>query len=200
MKYVLFLILLASINCFGQNYKTQIAEHRKKYIADFLEDKRSPLKQEDLQLLRFYDADSTFKVKANVQVISNAPAFVMPVFTGAGKDYVKYALLKMVINGKPVNLTVYRNVALSKLPEYSDYLFLPFTDETNGKETYAGGRYIDLREKDFKDNTVIIDFNKAYNPYCAYGGGYACPKPPDENHLLMAITAGEKQYAGEVKH
>jgi uncharacterized protein (DUF1684 family) len=198
--YLLALLFLTSLNCLAQDHKTQIAEFQKKYMADFLEDKNSPLKKDDLQHLRFYDADSSYKVVAKAQLIVNLPAFIMPVFNGNGQSYVKYALLKMVVKGKPVELTVYRNIALAKIPQYADYLFLPFTDETNGKDTYGGGRYIDLSEKDFKNNTVIIDFNKAYNPYCAFGSGYACPKPPEENQLNMPITAGEKLYAGKVVH
>ncbi len=194
------MLLLAGLKGFAQDYKAQIAGHRKQYMADFLEDKNSPLKKDDLQFLRFYDADSTYKVTAKAEFILNAPTFIMPVFVGNGSDYVKYALLKMVVKGKPIELTVYRSIALAKVAGLSDYLFLPFTDETNGKGTYGGGRYIDLREKDFKDNTVIIDFNKAYNPYCAFSAGYACPKPPGENQLPVAIEAGEKMYAGKPGH
>jgi hypothetical protein len=124
----------------------------------------------------------------------------MPTFTGTGSNYVKYAVLTLTLKGQPIELNVYKNTAFVKIPSLSDYLFLPFTDDTNGKETYSGGRYIDLREKDFKDNTVVIDFNKAYNPYCAFGGGFVCPKPPDENQLHIAVSAGEKLYAGMVKH
>ena len=78
--------------------------------------------------------------------------------------------------------------------QYKNYLFLPFTDATTGVETYESGRYIDLEINDIKDNLVIIDFNKAYNPYCAYTTGYNCPIPPAENDLHIAITAGEKAY------
>jgi uncharacterized protein (DUF1684 family) len=99
-----------------------------------------------------------------------------------------------------VALSVYRNTRLAKIPAYADYLFLPFTDETNGRETYGGGRYIDLREADFKNGSITIDFNKAYNPYCAFAGGYSCPKPPDENQLAIAIPAGEKKFAKETGH
>jgi len=200
MKYICIALLLMCLNGFAQDYKTQIAEHRKQYMADFLEDKSSPLKKDDLQFLRFYDADSTYRVKARAELASGTTPFIIPAFSGGGSNYVKYALLKMNVAGKPIELTVYRNVALSKMPAYADYLFLPFTDDTNGKETYSGGRYIDLREKDFAGNTVTIDFNKAYNPYCAFGGGYACPKPPDENQLHLAIKAGEKLYGKELKH
>ncbi|MFB9843023.1 DUF1684 domain-containing protein [Mucilaginibacter ginsenosidivorans] len=200
MKYLLGLLLLTSLNCFAQDYKDQITEYRKKYMDDFLTDQNSPLKKDDLQFLRFYDADSTYRVTAHEEILLNEPGFIMPVFSGRGREYVRYATLKFTLKGKSLQLTVYRNVNLAKIAEYKDYLFLPFTDDTNGSETYAGGRYIDLREGDFKGNTVVIDFNKAYNPYCAFSGGYACPKPPDENHLTIAIEAGEKQFAGEKKH
>jgi uncharacterized protein len=79
--------------------------------------------------------------------------------------------------------------------QYKNYLFLPFTDATTGIETYESGRYIDLQINDIKNNEVLIDFNKAYNPYCAYVSGvYNCPVPPKENHLIVAILAGEKIY------
>ena len=71
-----------------------------------------------------------------------------------------------------------------------DHLFLPFTDNTNGVETYGGGRYIDLKIP--AGNTINIDFNKAYNPYCAYSDKYSCPIPPPENHLDIEIKAGIK--------
>jgi len=188
------LLLIIGLNTFAQSYQEQIAAYRKSYKEDFLADKRSPLKQDDLQYLRFYNADSTYRVTAKAELINNAPGFIMPVFSGQGSEYLPYALLKFTLKGKPMQLTVYRSVGLSKIAAYKDYLFLPFTDDTNGKTTYAGGRYIDLREGDFKGQTVTIDFNKAYNPYCAFGSGYACPKPPDVNHLIFAVKAGEQNF------
>ena len=86
-----------------------------------------------------------------------------------------------------------RNIDLSKKPGYANYLFVPITDLTNGEETYGGGRYIDLRGPLGK--VVELDFNKAYNPYCAYGGKYSCPIPPIENHLGLRIEAGVKAFA-----
>jgi uncharacterized protein (DUF1684 family) len=200
MKYSLILLLMISLNCFGQDYKMQIAQHRKGYMEDFLKDESSPLKKDDLQFLRFFDADSTYRVTATAEMLINETSFVMPVFSGTGRPYARYALLKFMLKGKPMKLTLYKNIALANNPQYSDYLFLPFTDDTNGGATYGGGRYIDMREGDLKNGTVIIDFNKAYNPYCAYSSGYACPKPPDENHLITAVEAGERLFAGEKKH
>jgi len=87
-----------------------------------------------------------------------------------------------------MQLTVYRSLA------HKDYVLLLFNDETNGKETYGGGRYIDMSENEFKNGEVTLDFNKAYNPYCAFSAGYSCPKPPDGNNLNIAVQAGEKKY------
>jgi len=197
---LLIVLLVLSLHSSGQGHKAQVAEWQKKYMDDFLSDANSPLKKDDLQYLRFYDADSTYRVTAKEELLSNEQSFIMPVFVGTGRQYVRYAILKFTLKGQPMQLTVYRNIALSAMPQYKDYLFLPFTDETNGTETYGGGRYIDLRDGDFKSNEIEIDFNKSYNPYCAFSGGYACPKPPDENHLQVAIKAGEKLFAGTKKH
>ncbi|MBK0380803.1 DUF1684 domain-containing protein [Mucilaginibacter sp. SD-g] len=195
MKYLPLLLLLTSANLFAQNYTAQIEKFREDYKSDFLQEKNSPLKQEDLQYLRFYDADSSYRVRAAAQILTAAPTFIMPVFSGTGREYAPYALLNFKLKGKSMQLTVYRSLALAKIPSYKDYLLLLFTDETNGKTTYGGGRYIDMREGDFINGTVVIDFNKAYNPYCAFSGGYSCPKPPDENHLDCEILAGEKMFA-----
>jgi uncharacterized protein (DUF1684 family) len=200
MKYLFILLFLSSFTCLGQNYSSQLESYRAKYKSDFLTDQNSPLKQNDLGFLRFYDADSTYRVTATKELLTNQDPFIMPVFVGNGRQYVRYALLKFTLNGKATQLTVYKNLTLSGLADYKDYLFLPFTDETNGVTTYAGGRYIDLDAKDFKGDKVVIDFNKAYNPYCAFSGGYSCPKPPAENHLSLAVEAGEKLFAGEIHH
>ena len=80
---------------------------------------------------------------------------------------------------------------------HPEHLFLPFTDYTNGEETYGGGRYIDLTIKDIHNGMVTIDFNKSYNPYCTYKEGYRCPVPPKANAIKTEIKAGEKAYKHE---
>lgn len=200
MKIITFLFLLVSINTFAQSFSAQIAKHREAYKADFIKDSRSPLKKDDLQNLHFYDADSTYKVIAEVVLLKNEKVFKMPTFNGSSSDYYRYAHINFSLNGKAIQMTLYRSVSLSSNPVYKDHLFLPFTDETNNKETYGGGRYIDLDAKEIKDNHLEIDFNKAYNPYCAYSDGYRCPVPPEENDLQLTIKAGEKSYTGEKKH
>jgi uncharacterized protein (DUF1684 family) len=201
MKY-LFITLLTfvAITAHSQDYKTKLEAHRKQYKDDFLTDKSSPLKEADLQNLHFFDADSTYRINADVQILPNEPSFQIPTFNGAKQEYVRYARVKFVLNGKPLNLTIYSNTLLAKRPGFANYLFMPFTDQTNGDETYGGGRYLDLKTTDIKNGHLEIDFNKAYNPYCAYSAGYQCPMPPRENDLELKVQAGEKQYTGEKKH
>lgn len=200
MRIITLLFLLISLNSFAQSYREQIEKHREAYKEDFIKDPRSPLKKGDLQNLHFYDADSTYSVSAVVELLKNEKVFKMPTFNGSSSDYYRYAHVNFSLNGKAIQMTLYRSVALSGNPVYKDHLFLPFTDETNNRETYGGGRYIDLDAKEIVNNQIKIDFNKAYNPYCAYSEGYRCPVPPQENDLQLAIAAGEKQYTGEKKH
>ena len=106
--------------------------------------------------------------------------------------YIKYGELHFELEGKPMVLNVYMDIELSKKPGFKDYLFLPFLDLTNGETTYAGGRYLDIVIP--KSKEVVLNFNKAYNPYCAYNHNYSCPLVPRENDLDIAIEAGVKKF------
>lgn len=196
---ILLLLLLLGLGAKAQTFKEQISAHREHYKADFVSNERSPLKETDLKHLNFYDADSTYQVLALVELLQNEKVFKMPTYAGTTADYIRYAKLTFDLKGKPVQLTLYRNIALAANAAYKDYLFLPFTDQTNNRETYGGGRYIDLKTTAIVDGKLQLDFNKAYNPYCAYSDGYRCPIPPEENDLSLEINAGEKKYNGEKK-
>ena len=198
---MLFAVLFAlNFSAFAQSFNEQIDTHREKYKADFISNEHSPLKEGDLKNLRFYNANSDYQVAAKVIILENQKPFKMPTYAGTTAEYIRFAKLTFDLLGKPLQLTLYKNIALSANPAYKDYLFLPFTDLTNNKETYGGGRYIDLKESDIKNGTITLDFNKAYNPYCAYSDGYRCPIPPEENNLEVEIKAGERKYVGEKKH
>jgi len=196
----LAVFIFISFAAFAQNYKEQIAKHREASKADFIKETRSPLKEADLQHLHFFDADSTYKISAAVEILKNEQIFNMPTYDGTSKEFIRYAKITFTLKGKKLTMTLYRNISLLTNPTYKDLLFLPFTDESNNKTTYGGGRYIDLSLNDIKNGFVEVDFNKAYNPYCAYSDGYRCPVPPEENDLAVAILAGEKSYTGEKKH
>ena len=89
-------------------------------------------------------------------------------------------------------MNLYQSLDLKKIEEYKDALFLPFTDLTSGVDSYGGGKYIDLKIP--QGTTITIDFNRAYNPYCAYNHKYSCPIPPQENDLAIEIRAGVKKF------
>ena len=200
MKYLIILFLLSKTTAYAQNFSVSIAKHREGYKAAFIKDQNSPLRETDLQHLHFFEADSTYQITADVNILKNQKSFQMPTYDGTSKEFIRYAKVTFKLNGKDLELTLYRNIGLMVNPIYRNLLFLPFTDETTGELTYGGGRYIDLDIKDIDKNKITIDFNKAYNPYCAYSDGYRCPVPPEENDLAVSISAGEKNYTGEKKH
>jgi uncharacterized protein len=118
----------------------------------------------------------------------------MQTHSGKIKKYYVYGFVNFTLNLKKYKLNVYQSETLLSVDSLKDYLFLPFTDLTNYKTTYGGGRYIDLDINKIVNNKIEIDFNKCYNPYCAFGAGYSCPIPPKENDLPIAIPVGEKNY------
>lgn len=150
----------------------------------------SPLPKEErghfTHLPRF-PADKAYRVSARFEA-GAGEVFGMKTSTEREPKYQPMGVLHFTLEGVEEQLTVYRNIDLSRLDGYRNYLFVPFTDLTNGESTYGGGRYLDLEGP--LEELVELDFNRAYNPYCAYGGAYSCPIPPEENHLEVAIRAG----------
>ena len=119
----------------------------------------------------------------------------MPTSSGKPKKFRKFGVLKFKLAGRGLKLSVYQadTEVLAKFPEYADLLFIPFRDPTNGGESYGAGRYVDIKTP--KSGQIILDFNLAYNPNCAYGSDkYSCPIPPMENQLAVAIRAGEMKF------
>lgn len=155
----------------------------------------SPLTKEDLQTfksLEFFPIEEKFAVIASFKKARKSKAFKMKTTTSRLPEYKKYGELHFELDGKKLVLNVYQNIELIKKRGYEDYLFLPFTDLSCGKESYIGGRYIDMRIP--KSDQVLLDFNRAYNPYCAYNYKYSCPLVPFENDLNVAIYAGVKKF------
>ncbi|MFT7071085.1 DUF1684 domain-containing protein [Patiriisocius sp. Uisw_017] len=142
--------------------------------------------------LDFYPINLKCRVEAKFVRTPNEPPFKMTTTTDRLVDKIKYGKLHFEIDGKKLQLNLYQSVPPMEDPEYIDYLFLPFTDLSGGEGSYAGGRFLDARIP--KGATMIIDFNKAYNPYCAYNSRYSCEIPPLENHLEVRIEAGVKDF------
>ncbi|SEC03453.1 DUF1684 domain-containing protein [Maribacter dokdonensis] len=163
--------------------------------AEFKNPESSPLPDRfriNFESLDFFEPDTNYIVEAELVRTPEALPFSMPTTTGRESTEVVYGIAKFTLNGKDHELEIYQSPELITQAEYEDYLFLPFTDNTNGEETYGGGRYLDLRIP--KGNKIILNFNKAYNPYCAYNKKFSCPIVPKVNNLDTEIKVGVKAF------
>ena len=184
----------------GQTFyeSTNIKTFRDGRDKELRSKEESPLKKIDFPKyigLNYFPIDFSYRVFASFRKTTDEKYFFIPTSSGKAKKYVKYAILKFELKGKPYSLDVYHVDEKTRKArgEYKDLLFIPFKDFTNGKGSYGGGRYLYL--KDTKNNEVVIDFNLASNPSCAYGSDrYSCPIPPRANHLKTRIEVGEKSY------
>jgi hypothetical protein len=196
-KALIFLLLI-SFFASAQSNRKIIKEIKKSQIElnkEFLDPETSILDSLDqitFKGLEFYPINTKFYVEAKFVRTPNEKPFLMKTSTDRLPEYVKYGETHFNIDGKELKLSIYQNVKYSKLEEYKNDLFLPYTDLTSGDGSYGGGKYLDLKIPD--GETIIIDFNKTYNPYCAYSHRYSCPVPPEENDLLVRIEAGVKEY------
>ena len=188
----LILISLSGITL-AQAYEEEINEFQQELNEEYLNPKESPLSKKDRKKFKghdFFPIEEKYRVVAKFVKTTSAMPFKMKTSANVFQNYDIYGVVHFEIDGKEYKLNIYQSHTLRETEQYKDYLFLPFTDLTNGRETYGGGRYIDLSIP--SGDSVIIDFNKAYNPYCAYSTGYSCPIPPKENNLNIKIEAGIK--------
>ncbi|PCH52486.1 MAG: hypothetical protein COC22_04015 [Flavobacteriaceae bacterium] len=186
-------------NCTKQKttYEDEIKHFQYELNREYADASTSPLTKEDLKTFKsldFFKIDKNYSIEAKLERTPNSPIFEMQTSTTEIQLYKTFAIASFKLNGKKFKLNLYKSQDLLNNPEYLDYLFLPFNDKTNGNLSYGGGRFLDLKIPSEDSNTVVIDFNKAYNPYCAYSLRYSCPIPPSENNLSIAINAGVKAY------
>lgn len=193
MRNLLIFFLLCSNLTFSQHNEKEVLEYQKELNESYLNIETTPLKEEELKDfkgLNFYPYNEKFVVKATLERLKNQPVFKMPTSGKNQPNYKRYGILHFTINDQKFQLEVYQNIDLIKKKAYKKHLFLPFIDETSGNETYGAGRYLDIEIP--KGKEIVLDFNKAYHPYCAYTIGYSCPITPDVNFLKTEILAGVK--------
>jgi uncharacterized protein len=169
---------------------------QQKLNSEYQNPKESPLSKEALKTFKghdFFPIDAKYCINATFIRTEKEKSFGMPTTTKRLAQHVKYGEIQFTIDGKLHRLNVYQSLDLMTNPEYKDYLFLPFGDNTNGSTTYGGGRFIDLKIP--AGDKITVDFNKAYNPYCVYSDKYSCPIVPKENRLDAEINAGVKMTA-----
>ncbi|WGD33890.1 DUF1684 domain-containing protein [Olleya sp. YS] len=197
MRVLIFFFLIISTFSCAQDKLPLLGEteHQREMNAKFKDAAKSPLTDQDRKDFRgldFFKFDSTYIVTALFKRTPNEASFKMKTTTDRLVDYVKYGEVTFTLKGKELKLNVYQNLEAVKQLGEEEALFLPFMDNTNGEESYKGGRYIEVKLPE--NNKMVIDFNNAYNPYCAYNKKYSCPIVPDENRLYVAIEAGVKKY------
>ena len=196
-----FILIFTFSNLKSQDaYKEEIMNYILKYKRELVRDTHSPITRADLQYIDFFDPDPAYRVKCKITKLKDRKFIDFATSSGKKRKYRKYAMLTCPLKDTVITIYAYESKRLLESEQYKDYIFLPFSDLTNDESTYGGGRYIDLNRKDFAGDSIVIDFNKAYNPYCAYSYGYSCAVPPVENFIEMEIKAGEKKFKSKKKH
>ncbi len=197
MKKLSFLFLILSLFLNAQTEKENIAsikKFQKELNSEYLNPKETPLRGDNLKNFKqhpFFPINLKYRVTAKFVKTENPIPFELPTSSGKFKQYQEYGKATFELDGKSLTLTLYQSLDLMKMKKYKDYLFLPFRDETNEKETYGGGKYMDLKIPSGKE--IVLDFNQSYQPFCAYNAfDYNCPIVPEENKLPIRIEAGVK--------
>lgn len=176
------------------DYTTELLKERKVMLSQLLSNPRSPLDTNTIREVRFFQPNDTFLFETIFLPLSDTKVLNFATSNGEQKQYRPYAKVFFRFGGSMQQLTIYESLKFSNHPLFGDKLFLPFWDETNGTTTYGGGRYLDVRKSDLDSGDFRLDFNKAYNPWCAYSDGFSCPVPPMDNRLTFAVRAGEQDF------
>lgn len=194
MRNILIILLLYSSLIFSQHFREETETFQSKLNEFYMNPGTTPLKEEELigfPGIHFFPFDKNFVVKAQIDYLENQPVFKMASSGKKQQEYRRFAILHFELYGEKYRLEVYQNILLSKSEEYKNSYFLPFLDDTNGKTTAEQGRYIDLIIPE-KAKEVMLNFNMAYHPYCAYTHGYSCPITPFVNLITRPVEAGVK--------
>lgn len=195
MKKLSFLFIILSLFTYAQTDKENIdavKKFQKELNEEYLNRKETPLRGDNFKNFKahpFFPINLKYRVVAKFRKIENPVPFDLPTSAGQFQKYREYGVATFEMDGKFYDLTIYQNLRLIEMEKYKNHLFLPFRDETNGKETYGGGKYMDLEIPD--GNEIVLDFNKSYQPFCAYNAyDYNCPIVPEVNKLPIKIEAG----------
>ncbi len=193
LKLVFFALSMFSLTANAQSYEDSVFNFREDYINSLIVAKPG-LTSDQTSYLRFYKIDKDYRADATfVQLTSMWPYPIKTKHGGISPSVRVYGYVYFKLDGAPIKLFIFQFLQEDK--NTKPLLFIPFTDATNYKETFGGGRYLDISVDDIKDNSfVIIDFNKCYNPYTAYKKGYPYIIPPYDNKIYVEIRAGEKIF------
>ncbi len=178
-------------------YGVAIERMRLQKDAFFFGNPRSPIpphRREGGTSLSYFAADPRFRVSARLLRHAEPAAITLATSKGTPREMIDYGVLEFDIDGAGCRLHAYRSLAKPGHEPGPPRLFVPFRDATSAVETYGAGRYLDIDEQE--GPAQLLDFNQAYNPFCAYSEAYVCPLPPRVNWLAAAIRAGEQRFGG----
>ncbi len=170
---------------------SELTDFRKEKDAYFARDSQSPLtskQRKSFKGLAYFPENPSLRLDLPVEMLEEEEPVQMVTSTGSVQEYRRWGRVTFPVDGKEAALTIYQDTEMG-------HLFLPFADGTSGQETYEAGRYMEPQL--LEDERVLLDFNYAYSPYCAYNAYWSCPIPPAENRLKVRLEAGEKNFPGK---
>lgn len=191
---LIFSMLLSPLLAQEYSFQDEIEKYREEQNSEFLNPNKSPLTTAERELFAghdFFKADESYRVKARFEATPDAKPFALGTSKGGAQIYKRIGILHFQLSGKEYTLEAYLQVQRFQIQRQKPIVFLPLVDETTGKTTYGGGRYMHY-EGIPEGEEWVIDFNRLYNPYCAYSDKYECPMVPEPNHLPISIEAGIK--------
>ncbi|MDT0557120.1 DUF1684 domain-containing protein [Ichthyenterobacterium sp. W332] len=195
-QFIVFFLMISTLSCAQDKTDIKVETQWQREInTNFKDASKSPLTAKGLKKFKgldFFSFDSSYVVTAKLKLTPDSKPFKMKTTTDRRPLYRIFGIATFELNGKTHQLNVYQNLGLLNKKGYEDYLSIPFYDDTNGETTYGGGRYVEARIPE--GDHLVINFNQAYNPYCAYSDRYSCTLVPRVNYLETAVEAGVKAY------
>jgi uncharacterized protein (DUF1684 family) len=173
-------------------YTARIHQLRRQKNRAFRTNADAPLSKAQIQVfdsLKYYVPNPDFRIEATFERSSRPDTVRLQMSDNKEEHYLRWGKADFTIGTGSQHLTLFQRIGGA-----DSTLFVPFTDLTNGHDSYGGGRYLDVPRPAPAAKTVELDFNQTYNPYCAYNDDYSCPLPPAENRLTVAIPAGEQSF------
>ncbi|MDF7809960.1 DUF1684 domain-containing protein [Hymenobacter sp. YC55] len=195
---IVFSYFLKDLVFNDDQYAARLRKARQEKSDSFRRVQGSPLSQEQRNVfdsLRYYTPNIAYRVEAQLEPFSQRDTVEIPLTGGKSDKYLRWGRASFALDNQPQKLTLFL-----KADGKDSTLFIPFTDKTNGFATYGGGRYLDAAKPAAGDTEITLDFNEAYNPFCAYNDGFACPVPPQDNRLAVEIKAGEQAFHDHAAH
>lgn len=184
---------MASVS--DSSYAKEIEAARREKDFFFKEDLESPIPhrlRHEFSGLAYFPPEPAYRLQARLVLDPNPRRVVMATSKGIPREMSRVGVFAFTVDGKEQRLAAYKSVAPPGHNHEDRSLFVPFRDATSGSESYGAARYLDIAER--RSDDYVVDFNLAYNPYCAYSEDYVCPFPPQENWLTVPIRAGEKTF------